>query len=93
MEDGQRVKMIVNDRPVWFTRKEWGVLSLLIGANGTIISDETIANIVWGGVLTHIIKVYIGYLRAKIGYKSITTRRGFGYALNIKKVTITYPIE
>lgn len=93
MENGQRIKMIVNGKEVWFTRKEWGVLSLLIGANGKLLDDETIANIVWGGIVSHVVKVYIGYLRAKIGHKSIITRRGFGYALNIKKVTITYPSQ
>lgn len=91
MEDGRGVIMIVNGREVRFTRKEWGVLSLLIGANGKLLDDQTIANIVWGGVVSHVVKVYIGYLRNKIGKKSIITRRGFGYALNTKKVKIIYP--
>jgi DNA-binding response OmpR family regulator len=69
------------------TAKEIGILELLMGRPGTVVSRERILNSVWGvhaDPLTNVVDVYIGRLRRKLnahGPPLIETVRGFGYRI------------
>ena len=72
-----------------FTSKEFQVLHVLASANGRIVSQRQLIELVWGvssadGV--QYLRVFIGRLRAKIeddpaNPKLLLTERGLGYRL------------
>jgi two-component system OmpR family response regulator len=70
------------------TRREYGVLEMLMRADGNAVSRQAILDRVWGmddEPASNVVEVYIRYLRQKIDepfdHPIITTVRGVGYRL------------
>lgn len=81
MRDGDAV-------PIGLTRREYGVLEMLMRADGGAVSRQDILDRVWGmddEPASNVVEVYIRYLRQKIDepFDSpiIATVRGVGYRL------------
>lgn len=74
----------LDGREIRMPRKEFEILTLLLGHRGQIFSREEIISGVWPGevvVLDRVVDVNITRLRAKLGEygKHIETRTGYGY--------------
>jgi DNA-binding response OmpR family regulator len=71
------------DRPVELTRKEFGVLEVLIGAGGAVVSSEELLERVWdenADPFTTTVRVTVMTLRKKLGEPGvIETVVGAGY--------------
>jgi DNA-binding response OmpR family regulator len=77
---GSRVAL--HGAPVALTPLEFRLLSTFVRHPGQILSREQIIELAWSdpiNVSTDQVKLYVGYLRAKIGTEHIETVRGFGY--------------
>ncbi len=77
-------KVVLNDRPVTLTSKEFKLLILLIRSSGKVLSREEILNHIWKDnydVYDRTIDVHIKHLREKLKEygKCIKTVRGIGY--------------
>lgn len=76
-----------NGNHIALTRKEFAVLELLMGAQGGVVSAETLLERAWdenANPFTHAVKVTISTLRRKLGEPSlITTVSGAGYAFSV----------
>ena len=75
---------------------EYGLLALLVGNEGRVLSHEMILSNVWGQEYkeeTAYLKVYIGRLRTKLGgddpqnSELIHNERGVGYVFQVKPRT------
>lgn len=78
--------VLLNDRPVQLTKKEFEILSMMAKAPNRIFSREDILGKVWqedGYVLERTVDVHITRLRKKLGDfgKHIANRSGYGYCL------------
>lgn len=74
----------VDGNEIQLTRKEFGILALLLDRRGSILSREEILDKVWNGeavVLGRTVDVNVTRLRRKIGQygSKIITRLGYGY--------------
>jgi two-component system, OmpR family, catabolic regulation response regulator CreB len=87
-EAGQRISL----KGEWLdlTRREYGVLALLLAAKGRILSREHLFERVWGietDSMDRTVDTHIKTLRAKLKtlapQEFITTHRGMGYSLDI----------
>ena len=71
------------DRPVELTRKEFGVLEVLIGRRGAVVSSEELLERVWdenADPFTTTVRVTVMTLRKKLGEPGvIETVVGAGY--------------
>jgi DNA-binding response OmpR family regulator len=72
--------------PVQLTPLEFRLLAALVEHTGNVLSADQLVEHVWGhaaGVSTDQVKLYISYLRKKLGqadgFEPIETVRGFGY--------------
>lgn len=72
--------------PLALTRKEYGLLKLLLQADGRPVSREKILNQVWGyseAPLTNVVDVYVARIRRKLAdvaaHTRIRTVHGIGY--------------
>ncbi|MEO6882064.1 MAG: response regulator transcription factor [Mycobacteriaceae bacterium] len=66
------------------TRREYGLLEFLLRHKGLVVSKTEILAGVWDAHYEgddNIVEVYVGYLRRKLGAKTIETVRGSGYRL------------
>lgn len=86
--DRDTMAVTVAGTPVVLTRKELGILELLMRRPGHVLSRERILSSVWGATedpLTNVVDVYIARLRKKLddcgGPGLIETVRGHGYRL------------
>jgi DNA-binding response OmpR family regulator len=74
-----------SDRPVELTRKEFGVLEVLLAADGAVVSAEDLLERVWDehtDPFTNTVRVTIMNLRRKLGRPPlIETVTGVGYRL------------
>lgn len=77
-----------SNTPINRTTKEFALLTLLVKANGKVVSKQEILEKVWGlsfDTGTNTIEVFISFLRNKIDRpfdnKLIYTKAGFGYFL------------
>ncbi len=77
-----------SDRAITLTTKEYELLEMLLRNPRRVLTREQILQHVWGfdsDVNTHVLEVYIGYLRQKLeagdAPRLIHTVRGVGYAL------------
>jgi two-component system OmpR family response regulator len=76
-------------RDIELTRREYGVLEMLLRAGGMVVPRAEILDRVWGldaEPSSNVVEVYIRYLRQKVdlpfdGPALITTVRGIGYRL------------
>jgi two-component system, OmpR family, catabolic regulation response regulator CreB len=89
-EAGQRISL----QGAWLdlTKREYGVLTLLLAAKGRILSREHLFERVWGletDSMDRTVDTHIKTLRAKLKavdlQEFITTHRGMGYSLDILK--------
>jgi two-component system, OmpR family, catabolic regulation response regulator CreB len=87
-EAGQRIRL----HGSWLdlTKREYGVLALLLAAKGRILSREHLLERVWGletDSMDRTVDTHMKTLRAKLKAVSpqefITTHRGMGYSLDI----------
>jgi two-component system, OmpR family, response regulator len=71
----------VDGKPVYLSQLEFEILDLLMENRGKVCSrrfiDEKLNRVAYTTCRT--IDVYIGYLRKKLGFEIIKTRRQFGY--------------
>lgn len=86
-EAGLRISL--KDQWLDLTRREYGVLALLLAAKGRILSREHLFERVWGletDSIDHTVDTHIKTLRAKIkavdAQEFISTHRGMGYSLD-----------
>jgi two-component system, OmpR family, catabolic regulation response regulator CreB len=87
-EAGQRISL--TGQWLDLTRREYGVLALLLAAKGRILSREHLFERVWGietDSMDRTVDTHIKTLRAKLkavdSQEFITTHRGMGYSLDI----------
>jgi DNA-binding response OmpR family regulator len=75
----------VDGRDVRLTPLEFRLLTAFVDHANQVLSREQLLELVWGdrrGVLAEQVKIYVGYLRRKLGIGEegpIETVRGFGY--------------
>jgi two-component system, OmpR family, alkaline phosphatase synthesis response regulator PhoP len=82
--DKELKRLIINGNLVDLTRKEFEILTLLIGNQGKVYAREEILNIVWPSdviVTTRTVDVNIARIRTKLGEygKYLKNKTGFGY--------------
>jgi DNA-binding response OmpR family regulator len=68
--------------PVALTPLEFRLLATFVRHPAQVLSREQLVELVWNdpmNVSTDQVKLYVGYLRAKIGSERVETVRGFGY--------------
>jgi two-component system, OmpR family, response regulator QseB len=73
-----------NGQTVDLTAREFTMLEVLIRHPGQVMSREQLLSHVWGYDYdpgSNVVDVYVGYLRKKLGSRSIETVRGMGYRL------------
>ncbi|MEA2373320.1 MAG: hypothetical protein QOH12_3714 [Solirubrobacteraceae bacterium] len=67
------------------TPLEFKLLSVFVHHPNQVLSRDQLLDLVWddrAGASPHQVKLYVGYLRRKIGAERIETVRGFGYRYN-----------
>lgn len=83
--DSGRRTVTRNARPITLTRKEFGVLEVLLRADGHVVSAETLLDKVWdehADPFTNAIRITMVTLRKKLGEPAIIdTVTGAGYRL------------
>jgi two-component system alkaline phosphatase synthesis response regulator PhoP len=80
--DKDRYLVILKGREIFFPRKEFELLSLLISKPDKVFSREEIFDMIWGDNIVvgdRTIDVHIRKLREKIGDDYIKTVKGIGY--------------
>jgi two-component system alkaline phosphatase synthesis response regulator PhoP len=80
--DLEKVLVTVDGRELQLPKKEFELLSLLIGKPGKVFKRDEIYGQVWGNDLfvgDRTIDVHIRKLREKIGDERIKTIKGIGY--------------
>ena len=89
-EAGQRISLL--GRWLDLTRREYGLLALLLAAKGRILSREHLFERVWGletDSMDRTVDTHIKTLRAKLkahdAQDFITTHRGMGYSLDLPR--------
>jgi two-component system, OmpR family, catabolic regulation response regulator CreB len=87
-EAGQRISL--NSQALDLTRREYGLLALLLNAKGRILSRDYLLEKIWGlntDSMDRTVDTHIKTLRAKLKATSerdfITTHRGMGYSLDL----------
>lgn len=74
-----------DQRAIELPAREFMLLAILMKHSGLVLSRERLLKEVWGYEYdpgSNIVDVYIGYLRKKLGTRSIETVRGIGYRLH-----------
>ena len=87
--DLARRRVLVGDREVHMTRKEYELLRVLVSHAGKVLTHQQLLRMVWGPAYlgeTHYLRVYVGQLRQKIEPdpaqpRYILTEPGVGYRL------------
>ncbi len=85
--DRTRRCVLVDERTVLLTAKEWALLEKLSSRPGTLFSKEQLDRAIYGfddDAASNTLEVFISRLRKKIGKDTIETVRGLGYRLNQK---------
>lgn len=81
-------RVLVGQRDVELSAREFALAELFFRHPGQVLSREQILNNVWDydfDPSSNIVDVYVGYLRKKLGPGSITTIRRMGYCLEKKR--------
>ena len=77
-------RLLVHDRVVPLTAREFSLAEVFFRHPGQVLSREQLLSRVWGYDYdpgTNVVDVYVGYLRRKLGADCIATVRGMGYRL------------
>jgi DNA-binding response OmpR family regulator len=77
-------KIYVGDREVLLPAREYTMAEVFFRHPGQVMTRQQLLDLVWGYDYdpgSNIVDVYVGYLRKKLGNKSIETVRGMGYRL------------
>ncbi len=89
--DPVRQKMLLNDKEVYLTRKEFMLLEYLMRHNGAVVTRSMLLEHVWDGTLdmfTNTIETHVRSLRKKMEPKNarkiIHTIPGRGYAFEVR---------
>lgn len=71
------------DRPVALTAREFGLLECFMRHPGEVLGRAWLLEQVWDFAYEdpHVVTVYVGYLREKVGRSTLRTVRGAGYQL------------
>lgn len=72
------------NRVVELSTREFTLLELLMRRSGQVVERMELLQEVWGydyDTASNVVDVYVGYLRKKLGHRSIETVRGLGYRL------------
>jgi two-component system OmpR family response regulator len=80
-------RLVVEDRDVMLTGREWAVLDLLAARPGAIVSKHQIEEALYAfgsEIESNTVEVYVSRLRKKIGKDRIHTARGVGYCLGTR---------
>ena len=75
-------EVTVRGEPVSLTPLEFQLLVALVENAGQVLSRDRLLELVWGDANARggdEVKLYVGYLRRKIGAELVETVRGFGY--------------
>lgn len=75
-------KVIVGDRHIELSAREFILAETFLRHPGQVLSREQLLSSVWGydyDPNSNIVDVYVGYLRRKLGSDKIETVRGMGY--------------
>lgn len=86
--DTARKRLIIDDKKVELTKKEYEILRLLLENQGKVFSREDILSRVWGGdviVTDRTVDVNITRLRTKLGKfgQNLKNKTGYGYFFEI----------
>ena len=76
----------VGDRTVELSAREFTLAETFFRHAGQVLSREQLLSHVWGYDYdpgSNVVDVYVGYLRKKLGGKTIKTVRGMGYRLEV----------
>jgi two-component system, OmpR family, response regulator QseB len=79
-------QVFCDDRAIELSSREFTLLEILIRHQDAVLTREHLLKEVWGYDYdpgSNILDVYIGYLRKKLGNRSIDTVRGIGYRLHL----------
>ncbi|MFH7244015.1 MAG: response regulator transcription factor [Spirulina sp.] len=71
-------------RVVELSTREFTLLELLMRRSGEVVQRVELLQAVWGydyDTASNVVDVYVGYLRKKLGHRTIETVRGVGYRL------------
>ncbi|MCX7875951.1 MAG: response regulator transcription factor [Melioribacteraceae bacterium] len=87
--DNEKHQIFINDKEIFFPKKEYELLKLLIAHKGKILSRKIILNEIWGNdiyVVERTIDVHIRKIREKLGKYDylLETIKGVGYKLRDK---------
>jgi len=82
--DTVRKRLIINDKPIELTKKEYEILKVLLDSHGKVFSREDLLDLVWSKdviVTERTIDVNITRLRTKLGPFGhyIRNKTGYGY--------------
>lgn len=86
--DVQKKTVMVDGKPVAFSKKEFEILNLLASNSGKIFSRVDLINELWKDapyVLDRTVDVHIARIRSKLGECKVylTNRSGYGYTFNV----------
>jgi two-component system response regulator QseB len=87
MLDLRTRKIYVDDREVQLPAREFTMAEVFFRHPGQVMTRQQLLDLVWGYDYdpgSNIVDVYVGYLRKKLGNKSIETVRGMGYRLGME---------
>lgn len=82
--DPARMRVFKGDEEVELTRREFGVLRLLMSRAGAIVEKSVLEDALYGWqeeVESNAVEVHVHHLRHKLGRQTIETVRGVGYRL------------
>jgi DNA-binding response OmpR family regulator len=77
-------RLVVDDKSIELTAREFALAETLFRHPGQVLSREQLLDQVWGYDYdpgSNVVEVYVGYLRRKLGPGRIQTVRGMGYRL------------
>jgi DNA-binding response OmpR family regulator len=84
MLDLRTRRLHMGDRMFELTAREFAMAEMFFRHPGQVLTREQLLSHVWGYDYdpgTNVVDVYVGYLRKKLGARSIRTVRGVGYRL------------
>lgn len=77
-------RAVVAGRTIELTPREYDLLEMLVRHAGQVVSRDRLLTSIWGNTTdpdSHVVEVYIRYLRKKLGENVIETIRGEGYRI------------
>ena len=84
--DLMRRQAYVDGQEVDLSAREFALAEMFVRHPGQVLSREQLLSHVWGYEFdpgSNVVDVYVGYLRRKLGAKTVATVRGMGYRYDI----------